>query len=124
MLGRNSGDLSRITRRWIARIDCISFLRGMLLLLHGGKKECSVLRWKKHGFQITFCRDCTHSSLYFRSHLAMPDITYRNSCCTVFLLQVQNRSTTFPVHHVLFTVWCTCRMEMWYCSISDWVTAA
>jgi len=123
MLSRNSGDLSRIMRRWIARIDYISFSRGMLLL-HVGKKDFSILRWKKHGFQITFCWDCTHSSLYFRSHLAMPDITYRNSCCVVFLLQVQNLSSMFPVHHVLFTVWCTCRMEMWHCSISDWLTAA
>jgi len=44
MMSRNSGDLSRITKQWIARIDCISFSRGMLLLLHGGKKDFSVLR--------------------------------------------------------------------------------
>jgi hypothetical protein len=27
----------------------------LLLLLHGDKKDFCVLRWKKHGFQITFC---------------------------------------------------------------------
>ena len=46
MLIRNSG-------QWIARIECISFSKGMLLL-HGGKKDFSVLRWKNMASRLHF----------------------------------------------------------------------